>query len=66
VIPRKDASAPGVFTDNSIMGDYYKEGIDKAEVKARHGTRLAQVIGKALGKELKAKMITHSLTYITK
>jgi hypothetical protein len=46
--------------------DYYKEGVDKAEVKARHRTRLAQVIGKALGKELKAKMITHSLTYITK
>lgn len=62
VIPRKDASAPGVFTDNSIMGDYYKEGIEKAEVKPRHGTRLAQVIGRAVGKELKAKMITVSLT----
>ena len=66
VIPRKDASAPGVFTDNSIMGDYYKEGVDKAEVKARHGTRLAQVIGKALGKDLVAKKITHSLEYISK
>jgi hypothetical protein len=62
VVPRKDATAPGVFTDHSLMGDYYAEGVDKAEVKARHGTRLAQVIGKAVGKELKAKKITVSLT----
>jgi hypothetical protein len=64
VVPRKDASAPGVFTDNSIMGDYYKEGADKADVKLRHGTRLAQVIGRAVGKTLKAKMITVSQEYV--
>jgi hypothetical protein len=64
VVPRKDASAPGVFTDNSIMGDYYKEGVDKADVKPRHGTRLAQVIGRAVGKTLKSKMITVSTEYV--
>ncbi len=34
---RKDGSAPGVHTDNSIMGNYYSEGKAKAGAKLRHG-----------------------------
>lgn len=33
-----DPDPRAVFTDNSLMGDFYKEGMDKAEIKMRHFT----------------------------
>ncbi len=47
---RKDATAPGVFTDHSIMGNYYAEGKDRAEAKLRHGQSIGAAIGTAQGK----------------
>jgi hypothetical protein len=47
---RKDASAPGVKTDNSLMGDFYSEGIGAAEVKQRHGETIGSEIGAATGR----------------
>jgi len=44
-----------VYDDNSIMGDYVNEGMTKAEAKLRHGERLAEMIGKATDKNLKAR-----------
>lgn len=44
---RRDASAPGVFQDHSLLGNYYDEGIEFAEVKLRHGQELARAIGRA-------------------
>ncbi len=44
-----------VYDDNSIMGDYVNEGMTKAEAKLRHGERLAEMIGKATDKDLKAR-----------
>lgn len=31
-----DPDPRAIFTDNSLMGDFYKEGMDKAEIKMRH------------------------------
>ena len=44
-----------VYDDHSIMGDYVKEGMTKAEAKLRHGERLAAMISTATGKELTAR-----------
>lgn len=44
-----------VYTDHSIMGDYYAEGMAEAEAKLRHGERLASLIGAATDKDLKAR-----------
>jgi hypothetical protein len=53
---RKDAKSPGVFRDNSVMGDYMKEGIDKAVAKPRHGESIMAEVGKALGKTFTVRM----------
>ena len=44
-----------VYTDHSIMGDYYKEGQEEATAKPRHGERLAKLISKATGKNLTSR-----------
>jgi hypothetical protein len=44
-----------VYTDHSIMGDYYTEGQQEAEAKPRHGERLAKMIAKATGKNLTSR-----------
>jgi|GEM_PF-1330407 LysM repeat protein len=46
---RATAASPGVFTDNSIMGNYYDEGIPNADVRMRHGDQLATDISAATG-----------------
>ena len=53
---RKDAKSPLVFQDNSVMGDYMKEGIDKATVKLRHAQSIMAEVGKALGKTFSVRM----------
>jgi hypothetical protein len=53
---RKDAKSPGVFQDNSVMGDYIKEGIDKATAKLRHGQSIVAEVGKAFGKTFTVRM----------
>jgi hypothetical protein len=45
-----------VYDDHSIMGDYYKEGMTEATAKARHGERLAAIIGPAVDKALTSRM----------
>ena len=51
---RKDDKAGGVHQDNSLMGNYYAEGVDKAEVKERHADTIASHIGAATGRNLDA------------
>jgi len=53
-----DVSVPNrkVYTDHSIMGDYYSEGMTEATAKARHGERLASIIGAAVDKNLTSKL----------
>jgi len=46
---RATAASPGVSNDNSLMGNYYNEGIGKAHVQQRHGDTLATDIGAATG-----------------
>lgn len=46
---RKDAEAPGVKTDNSLMGNFWTEGVDTAAVKTRHAQDIANLIGGAKG-----------------
>lgn len=46
---RATAASPGVHTDNSLMGNYYTDGITKAHVKQRHGDVLANDISAATG-----------------
>ena len=53
---RKDARPPGVFQDNSVMGDYTKEGVDKATAKLRHDQSIMAEVGKALGKKFTVRM----------
>jgi hypothetical protein len=53
---RKDAKSPGVFRDNSVMGDYMKEGIDKATAKLRHGESIMAEVGKVFGKTFTVRM----------
>jgi len=51
---RKDDKASGVHKDHSLMGNYYAEGVDKAEVKERHADTIASHIGAATGRTLDA------------
>ena len=53
---RKDAKAPGVYQDNSVMGDYIKEGVDKATGKLRHAEAIMAEVSKALGKSFSVRM----------
>jgi hypothetical protein len=53
---RKTAKSPGVFQDNSVMGDYPKEGVDKATAKLRHGQSIMAEVGKAFGKTFTVRM----------
>jgi hypothetical protein len=46
---RKDKDAPGVRTDNSLMGNFWTEGVDKASVKTRHAQDIANLIGGETG-----------------
>ena len=52
VVRRRNAAAPGVFQDHSVMGNYYAEGSAVAEVKLRHGEVLARDIGRATRRRL--------------
>jgi hypothetical protein len=45
---RRTATSPGVHEDHSLMGDYPNEGYDTAEVKLRHGQKVADRAGRAL------------------
>ena len=53
-----DVSVPNrkVYDDHSIMGDYYKEGMTEATAKARHGDRLASIIGPKVDKNLTSRL----------
>jgi hypothetical protein len=53
-----DVTVPSrkVYDDHSIMGDYYSEGMREATAKARHGERLAAIIGPAVDKNLTSKL----------
>ena len=51
---RKDASAPGVHRDHSLMGNFWEEGVEKAEVKQRHAQDIADRIGRGTGRSLEA------------
>jgi hypothetical protein len=53
---RRNAAAAGVFQDFSLMGNYYNEGIARAEVKLRHGQQLATAIGRASRRSLRASL----------
>jgi hypothetical protein len=53
-VPRRTATSPGVFQDHSVMGNYWNEGIDVAEVKLRHGQALARSIGRATHRRFSA------------
>ena len=53
---RKTAKSPGVFQDNSVMGDYPKEGVVKAAAKLRHGQSIMVEVGKAFGKTFTVRM----------
>lgn len=50
VVRRRTSRSPGVFEDHSLMGNYFNEGIARAEVKLRHGQSLAATIGRATGR----------------
>jgi hypothetical protein len=52
---RSTPNAPGVYRDQSLMGNFFAEGIDHAELKPRHGTFMANNISRATGIVLKAK-----------
>jgi hypothetical protein len=51
---RKDASASGVHTDHSVMGNYEVEGFAPAEAKLRHGQHIAKDISDATGRSFSA------------
>jgi hypothetical protein len=47
---RANGAAPGVHTDNSLMGNYPVEGVGAASVKDRHAQVIAGEIGGAVGR----------------
>lgn len=47
-VNRRRATSPGVHEDHSLLGDYPNEGYDTAEVKLRHGQKVADRVGPAL------------------
>ncbi len=51
---RTDPQANGVFTDHSLMGNFYAEGIDAAGLQQRHADYLAQTLSEELGEKLSA------------
>jgi hypothetical protein len=56
----RDRATPqsvGVFTDHSLMGNFYAEGIEEAGLKPRHADHLAEVLSEHLGKELVARPV---------
>jgi len=54
---RKDASAPGVHRDHSLMGNFWEEGVEKAEVKQRHAQDIADRIGRSTGQSFEASPV---------
>jgi hypothetical protein len=56
VINRATATSPGVFTDHSVMGNFYNEGADEAVAQLRHGDRLADAIGRATHRRFRASL----------
>jgi len=60
---RATNASPGVQNDNSIMGNYYNEGIRNADVRQRHGDQLAADITNATGRIFTANW---SDTYIVR
>jgi len=54
---RKDAAAAGVKTDNSLMGNFWAEGVSTATVKPRHATELAGFIGGGTGGQYTASAV---------
>ncbi len=48
-----DSTSPDrkVYTDNSLMGNYYQEGIKTAKLKKRHGNVFARDISRASGRK---------------
>jgi len=52
---RATADAPGIYRDHSLMGNFFSEGVDQAELKQRHGEVLANKISEATGIPLKAQ-----------
>lgn len=57
VLNRATATSPGVFSDHSIMGNYYVEGRPSAVAKLRHGQRIAGHISAATGRTFTASMV---------
>jgi hypothetical protein len=53
---RQDNAAAGTHTDNSLMGNFWAEGTDTAEVKDRHGDHLASDLSTATGKDFISTM----------
>ncbi len=51
---RTDQYATGVFTDHSLMGNFYAEGIELAGLKRRHADSLAKTLSEELGIQLRA------------
>lgn len=47
-VNRRTATSSGVHADHSLLGDYPNEGYDTAEVKLRHGQKVADRVGRAL------------------
>jgi hypothetical protein len=47
-VNRRTATSRGVHEDHSLLGDYPNEGFDTAEVKLRHGQKVADRVGPAL------------------
>jgi hypothetical protein len=47
-VNRRTATSSGVHADHSLLGDYPNEGFDTAEVKLRHGQKVADRAGRAL------------------
>ncbi len=54
VLDRATSEAAGIRRDGSLMGNFYAEGVDRAELKERHGEVLAADLSQALGRELRA------------
>jgi hypothetical protein len=58
---RASAEAAGVFRDHSLMGNFFGEGIDLAELKPRHGEIIARRISQSLDIPLTMRFQQHVL-----
>lgn len=57
--PRRNDDAPeGIFRDHSLMGNYQAEDWKKADIKLRHGKRIAHLITQESGEEYAVLMNT--------